>query len=248
MTKEVELGRSVYGWRTLRRELEALSNQRAGFPGFMLYYFRHGQTIANQDGLVSGLSDVPLTERGRVEALQIYRLLPTSETYTLAVGSTLPRSRDTLFRAMGHMDPDGNPLPKEFPPLNVERVAWDARVRERSLGVLEGKPVVHIPELENGDLSYAPKGGDSYLVVAQRVLSFVVDLWKYVHSLPPSATSHSVLLCSHADPLRILRGWLDQCATPKEVTNLSIGNTTLLAISLRCGHLRWPAFLPVPVP
>lgn len=246
MTKEVELGRRVYGWRTLHKELNTLSNQRDSFPGFMLYCFRHGQTTANRDGIVSGLSDVPLTERGRIEALQIYRLLPQPVIYTLAVGSTLPRSKDTLFRALGQLDPDGNPLPKEFPPLNVESFAWDARIRERSLGVLEGKPAVYIPELENGDLSYAPEGGDSYLIVAQRVLSFVVDLWKYIHALPSSTTSHSVLLCSHAGPLRVLRGWLNQCVTPKEVTNLSIRSAELHMSSLNRSHLQWPAFLPIP--
>ena len=88
------------------------------------YFVRHGETESNLHGLVAGSIDVPLTERGRMQALAAANALKPAGV-TAIYSSALARARDTA-------DPIAAAL--HLPVKVIPELA------ERNWGELEGKP------------------------------------------------------------------------------------------------------------
>lgn len=62
-------------------------------PFFMV---RHGETVANKDGVAAGIFDTPLTEKGREQAIHLERIIFGSKLHlNYIVHSGLSRARDT---------------------------------------------------------------------------------------------------------------------------------------------------------
>jgi broad specificity phosphatase PhoE len=60
------------------------------------YIMRHGETVANIEGIVAGVLDTPLTQRGREQAEKVRAILTAlSFKPKLIVHSDLSRTRDT---------------------------------------------------------------------------------------------------------------------------------------------------------
>lgn len=90
-----------------------------------LYVVRHGETEWNAQGLLQGSSEVPLNERGRVQAVSAgVSLKGVVAPGAVIVSSTLGRAWDTA-QAVAHE-------------VEVPVVHADARLIERSYGVWEG--------------------------------------------------------------------------------------------------------------
>jgi 2,3-bisphosphoglycerate-dependent phosphoglycerate mutase len=211
----------VYDWAVLR---EALPTQAAA-PTVVVDVMRHAQTTANARGLVSGASDVPLTDLGREQARALAPSLATA--YELAFHSPLVRSRETLELALDAAD------------TRVGLVLSDRRLAERSLGVLEGRPAEPIPAYDAGDLTYAPAGGDDYLVVTRRVLSFLL----HVRAAATRAGQPlRVLVSSHMGPMRILLAVLEGVVDPVTVLTGRFANARLRSVTM--ASIPWPAFVP----
>lgn len=188
-----------------------------------LHLVRHGETETNALSLVTGAQDVALTPKGRTQAREIGKHL--ASYYDLAFYSPLSRSRETLWLALeaGH--------------ARAGRVISDWRLSERSLGCLELQPWQPVEEYAQGNLNYAPEGGDSYAEVARRVLSFLLDLRQLLVEIGHG----KVLLCSHMGPMRILTGIIEEQGCPEEVLAKSFGNTEV--VRLRWHRLVMPEFL-----
>ena len=188
-----------------------------------LHLMRHGETEANARSLVTGAQDSPLTALGREQARAVGRLL--DPRYDVAIHSRLSRSAETLRLAIdaGH--------------VAVGAVHADAHLNERSLGELELTPVRPIEEFARGDFNYAPGGGDSYADVTRRLLSFLLDLARFVRRTGTAA----VLLCGHMGPMRILAGIFEGQCDPSRVLARSFRNTEVLRV--RWDRLAFPAFL-----
>jgi len=91
-------------------------------PSFSIAIVRHGETTANKERWVAGQQDVPLNEEGFEQARAARATLPAECTEIWS--SDLLRCRQTTEA------------------LNEERglpVIYDARLRERDFGSLEGK-------------------------------------------------------------------------------------------------------------
>jgi broad specificity phosphatase PhoE len=172
---------AVYPWPELEERLAACS------APFSLDVVRHGQTEANAARRFSGSSDVPLTEQGERQARELGSRL--SGRYDLAFHSPLSRSRRTLELAFAASE------------ATARELVEDPRLAERSLGVLEGRHSMPIPEYEAGDFSYAPEGGEPYTSVTRRVLSFVADLGSVADR---AGEPLRALACTHVGPMRVL--------------------------------------------
>jgi broad specificity phosphatase PhoE len=116
-------------------------------------------------------------------------------------------------------------------------VYQDARLNERSLGELEGQPNTFIQSYADGNLSDAPGGGESYLEVARRTLSFLLDLGEEAQK------NHwkKVLLCGHMGPMRIFWGIFHPEASPQQILQKQFKNTEL--ISVHFDRIHPPYFL-----
>jgi len=210
---------TVYSWDSLMRDLGAGLTG----PPIELHLVRHAQTVANARHVVAGQSEVDLTFRGYLQAfLLAFRLGPE---YDIVWMSSLRRSHQTLDLA------DRLRLGR----LSRLPICTDARLNERSLGELEGSPRRRIGAYAIGDLSYAPENGESYLDLARRILSFLVDLRRNVRH------KTRVLVSTHAGPMRLLVGIIEQFDDAKAVLALKFSN----AQSYRCTltNLNWPAFI-----
>lgn len=184
---------------------------------------RHGETVTNSQGLVTGAQDVPLTPNGEEQARRIGPKL--DRHYHLALHSSLERSRRTLSLAL------------ESGRIRVDRILGDSRLNERSLGNLELHPWVPVDEYARGDLYYAPEGGDSYAEVACRCLSLLLDLADVVKRTRISR----ILISGHMGPMRIFLGILEEQSDPAVVLAKSFQNTEVIRIAWV--RLTLPGFL-----
>jgi len=132
-----------------------------------MYFIRHGQSEYNEREKIAGHTDTPLTEKGKVQAREVIPHLPKdcSEIYC----SDLIRCKETCEIINKDLQ-----LP----------IIYDARLRERSFGSLEGKHWKDFDSdgvMEQKDRSfmqydYRPYGGESVDDVRTRVVAALSDI------------------------------------------------------------------------
>jgi 2,3-bisphosphoglycerate-dependent phosphoglycerate mutase len=92
-----------------------------------LVLLRHGESTWNRDNRFTGWTDVPLSEKGRVEARAAGRILRDGGyTFDLAFTSVLVRAVETLEIVLRELDLSGIPVKR----------SW--RLNERHYGALQG--------------------------------------------------------------------------------------------------------------
>jgi probable phosphoglycerate mutase len=187
---------------------------------------RHGQSTANAAGLITGASDPALSDRGTGQAEELSRRL--ADSYDGAFHSGLRRSRDTLDLSVAGKE--------------IGRMLVDPRVAERSMGKLEGKPSRPLPAYDRGDLEWAPAGGEPYLSVARRILSFLLDL---VDESDRAGRPLTVLASTHVGPMRIAAGILGGLDDPVAVLTSQFPNA--IPVRSRFESVDWPPFLDLEV-
>jgi 2,3-bisphosphoglycerate-dependent phosphoglycerate mutase len=209
---------AVYSWP----ELYALLTTYV--PGRPLHIdiVRHAESVANARGLVAGKWDAELSARGRLQAYRLAWLLKGAP-YLFAWSSSLSRTSATLECAA------------RFRRVSFRPMCKDARLDERSLGELEQRPRQFIEAYAKGDLEYAPPGGESYLQLAQRVLSFLVDLRMAI------AGESCIVIVTHVGPMRIIAGVLNEIIEPADVLRLSFSHARPYRFDLNT--LKWPEFI-----
>lgn len=193
-------------------------------PEIEIDIFRHGETVRNASGQISGSADIALTARGAQQAVRAGSEL--SGIYQAAFQSPLSRSRETLENALADTR------------CNVSVIHTDTRLSERSMGCLEGMPSRPLPAYDRGDLAWAPPGGEAYLSVTQRTLCFLLDLRRQACAQPEPVR---VLVCTHVGPMRVLFGILDELESAVEVLTSQFGNARIHQRLLR--QIHFPPFI-----
>jgi probable phosphoglycerate mutase len=153
-----------------------------------IYYVRHGETDWNVQHRLQGRHDVPLNDKGRVQAVrcaEVLRDLLERDGLRAAdcgyVSSPLIRARETMgiMRTALGLAPEG--------------IAIEPRLAEISFGEWEG---LTYPEIlardrdivstrENNKWLFRPPGGETYEEVAQRV-----GAWHATLDRPTVVTAH----------------------------------------------------------
>lgn len=166
-------------------------------------FVRHGESENNGKGLIAGHLDAPLTDKGREQAEAIAKNLPHG--YSLIYSSDLIRCKQTA-----------EIINKNF---NVP-IVYDARLRERHFGSLEGKSWADISEgevikwkdIKEQKYDYRQYGGESVEDVEKRVLSFIDDI---------KAKKEQVLVVTSAGIVRLLHH-LFHGENPEKIHNASV--------------------------
>ena len=153
------------------------------------YFIRHGRTVWNEQGLMQGSGDSPLTEPGVLGAQKTGKALQ-SIPFVSAYSSCLKRTIDTANHIIGERDI----------PLFQHR-----GLNEHSFGRWEGtnvellRPLPEFKQMISDPANYKAEsnGGETYEQLGKRALAAVHDIIK-VHQ------EGNILVVSHGHTLRLL--------------------------------------------
>jgi len=214
----------VYHWTFI---FEAFKKLRKTPRGVNFSFVRHGESVANAQGLVTGSMDSPLTDAGTHQARTTGKNL-RGQSFDKVFASSLSRAHDTMALVL------------EEAGVTASHVI-DSRLDERSLGDLEGNASRHIPEFAAGDLDFTPRNGESYRDLCARCLSFLIDVWhRDVESLAVDA-SPNILVFSHMGPLRIFDSVFNRIPSAEKMMACHFDNAEIVEYQVRELHL--PPFL-----
>jgi broad specificity phosphatase PhoE len=157
----------------------------------VLILVRHGESVANAQGLLLGRTDAELTETGRAQALAARALVdgPVAEVRS----SPLRRARDTAaLLALG-------------PP-----VAVDEQWIEVDYGEFEGQPLGGIPaevwQRWRRDRDFRPEGGETLAAVDRRINAACEELFA-VDGAGARRPDGDVVVVSHVSPIKAAVAW-----------------------------------------
>ena len=149
-----------------------------------IYFARHGKSEANGKGHMTGQMDVSLAEQGMKDAEETAKVLPSD--FTLIYSSDLIRCKQTAELINKKFD-----LP----------IIYDARLRERSLGSLQGKQWADFSLLKEMDQNqaydYRPYQGESVIDVRDRIFSLINELRE-------NKNNDKILVVTHSGVIRLL--------------------------------------------
>jgi 2,3-bisphosphoglycerate-dependent phosphoglycerate mutase len=207
---------------------------------------RHGQSDWNLKNLFTGWTDVPLTDKGRAEALEAGRLLSELDySFDLAYTSVLERAIHTLWLILDELERVWIPVVRDW------------RLNERHYGALQGlnksetaakygDEQVHIwrrsyditpPPLEDDDERH-PRHDVRYAGIENlpateslaTTLARVLPCWQDVIA-PQLKSGKNVLIAAHGNSLRALVKMLDN-VSEDEITGFNIPTGIPLAYEL----------------
>ena len=151
-----------------------------------LYFIRHGKTRANEEGLLTGMTETDLTPFGREQARKISKKLPAKFDFYYC--SPLKRTHQTLFEIMGNV------------PYTI-----DERITEIDSGDWQGKKKTKLPEKEYELYRrglYNPPNGETFEEINNRICSFLKDMLKKYHN------NENILIVTHNGVIRQLKHML----------------------------------------
>ena len=131
----------------------------------IVYFFRHGESLANAENKCGGQTDTPLTPHGRAQATATHEIVKDL-SFDLVFSSDLSRAATTAAIVM----PDVAPVYKK-------------ELREIFCGSIEGVPRVEIMKDHGAEYThaihtrdYSAFNGESYKQFAARIAAFKAEL------------------------------------------------------------------------
>jgi alpha-ribazole phosphatase len=155
-----------------------------------IYLLRHGQTEENRKGTYYGNLDVSLNEIGISQgnkAKEFFSNIKLDKVYVSDKKRTLEMA--TLVLGQGQRE--------------IE-VIQDNRISETNFGDFEGKTYEEIQKLypkecmcwQNNWKEFQPPKGESYIMLCERVKSFMEDIKKF--------QCDNILICTHSGVIRAM--------------------------------------------
>jgi len=203
---------------------------------YKLVLLRHGESVWNQENRFTGWTDVDLTEKGKIEALNAGKLLK-DYTFDMAYTSVLKRAIRTLWIALDEMDIMWIPVDRDW------------RLNERHYGNLQGLNKLETankygsdqvkiwrrsydalpPALDTSDERY-PGYDPRYKNLSKQQLPVVenlkmtadrvLELWH--ESIAPNIKDGKrIIIAAHGNSLRALVQYLDNISK-EDMINLNI--------------------------
>ena len=162
-------------------------------PGVILYFARHGETLANVERRFQGRNDTPLTEHGRVQARMLAAILGellAGQPRPRFVSSPLPRARTTMELIL---DALGLPRIYDTDPrlMEIDLGDWSGLTDDEAK---ERDPAMWDKRLNDKWNVRVPGGGENYAMVAERLTEWATGL------------DRDTVAISHGAATRILRG------------------------------------------
>ena len=152
-----------------------------------VYFARHGETVWNVENKICGMTDSPLTEKGRAQAAQLGEAVKNSGIVLDEIlYSPLSRAADTALAVAA-----ATGLPARVEP----------RLREQCFGRFEGTSPRNSPEFTAAKMQFADRytDGESMLQLAQRIYNLLDEL--------KADTGKTYLLVAHNGIARVVQSY-----------------------------------------
>lgn len=168
----------------------------------MLILARHGETQANQKGLILGRSDSALTDLGRIQAKRIaLALINNGELPLKIISSPLNRAVETAEIIREQIQNKLNAMGVKRTLPEIEK---DQRFTELDYGHLDLIPISEVPQelwvAWRKDPEFYPEGGESLIALSKRVRSAL-------NGLKDQAAQGHVLVVTHVSPIKAAVAW-----------------------------------------
>lgn len=174
---------------------------------------RHTETIFNNKNIFSGCIDVPLSNKGIQQAVDMAKAI-ANEKIDIVFVSSLMRTKETaalLMQAYYNASNCKFPIFVESATLNYDEyipILSDRRIDERSYGILEGCSKQQVEEQYGQQKLFSwrrswwgtPKNGESLCSVCNRVKCFLND-----SIIPLLNIDKSVLIICHQNSMRAIK-------------------------------------------
>ena len=179
----------------------------------ILLLVRHGESEFNFENRFTGWLDIPLTPKGREEAVKAAKIIQTHDlVFQKAYSSELSRTRESLSLVLNYLHQSNIP------------VEANGALNERHYGKLQGLNKADAAKkfgekkvrLWRRSFHVKPPGGESLEDVAKRVLPYF-----YTNILADIKAGKNVLVVAHGNSLRAIVMSLDHL-DDKQIEKLEI--------------------------
>lgn len=171
-----------------------------------LYVVRHGETIWNVEKRVQGISDIPLTEKGKEEAKELQELIKTLNI-DIVIASPLTRTRETAKILV-----DG------ALPINT-----DDRIKERDWGMNEGAPIDTVDRWDCWDVVLNTKVQN-----IECIQDFMYRVSNFIEDIKVKYKDKNVLVVTHSAVSRVIHYLLGVIPEDANLSRIDIPNLRII--------------------
>ncbi len=166
-----------------------------------LYIVRHGTTEYNTLRRIQGQIDTPLTDEGYKNAFIVAdRFRDMDVKFDHIYSSDLGRAFITAHVIAERLDLEN-------------RVIRERRLRETNYGAFTGKPIDELLKIPGfkGNANFVPDGGESFLDMQKRVISFIKELERKHYD-------KTTLIVTHAGCIKSTLGYFNSIEPDKSIS------------------------------
>ena len=171
-----------------------------------LYVVRHGETIWNVEKRVQGITDIPLTEKGKKEAEELQELISTLDI-DVVIASPLERARETA-----------EILIDSKLPINT-----DDRIKERDWGMNEGALISEVDRWDCWDVILNTKVQN-----IECIQDFMDRVSNFIEEIKIKHQDKNVLIVTHSAVSRVIHYLLGIIPEDGDLSKIDIPNLRII--------------------
>jgi len=171
-----------------------------------LYVVRHGETIWNVERKVQGITDVPLTDKGRSEAKELQDLISTLNI-DVVISSPLDRARETA-----------KILIDSTLPINT-----DDRIKERDWGMNEGALIDTVDTWDCWDVILNTKVQN-----IECIQDFMYRVSSFIEDIKIRYKDKNILIVTHSAVSRVIHYLLGTIPEDANLSRINIPNLRII--------------------
>ncbi len=171
-----------------------------------LYVVRHGETIWNVEKRVQGITDIPLTDKGRSEAKELQELISTLNI-DVVISSPLDRARETA-----------KILIDSKLPINT-----DDRIKERDWGMNEGALIDTVDKWDCWDVILNTKVQN-----IECIQDFMYRVSSFIEEIKIKHKDKNVLIVTHSAVSRVIHYLLETIPDDANLSRINIPNLRII--------------------
>ena len=175
-----------------------------------LYVVRHGETIWNVENRVQGISDIPLTDKGRLDAT-LQKDFVKSLDIDVVISSPLDRAIETA-----------KILTDNSLPINT-----DDRIKERDWGLNEGANIDDVDRWDCWDVILNTKVQN-----IESIQDFMYRVSSFLEDIKIRYKDKKVLLVTHSAVIRVIHYLLGTIPEDGNLSRINIPNLRIMEYDL----------------